>query len=270
MSGIVLSVRYSEDFGGKASHFHDCNQLLFIKEGAASVTVNGRTVEAPAGSLVLTNRFERHSITPLGGGYKRYVLRVSPAAVSLKETDEMLLSVLVNRPEGFRSVIDISDIAGEYCLILEKMAEEYGSGGELCGYMLELLLYRLLALLYRKAPEIFSEHEKGLSETVRKIKTEFSENYSAEYSLGSLAAEHHISASYLAHAFKKITGTPVMNYLYLCRIAAAKKMLAGSDADIGAVVEKCGFSDHSNVCRLFKKSSGMTPTQFRNRYRHKG
>ena len=269
MSDLVLSVKHSSDSAATSTHFHDCNQLLFVKSGAACVTVNGERFTAPAGSLVITNRFERHSITAKTEYYERYVLRISPSPVSLKETDEMLLSVLVNRPESFCNVIDVSPCAGEYIDILNDMEKEYSVGGKLSGYVLELLLYRLLALLYRYRPELFSEYEKGLSEIVRKIKNDFSGNYSAEYTLEGIAAEYSLSPSYLAHSFKKITGTSVMNYLRLCRITAAKKLLASSDMPVSRIVASCGFSDHSNFSREFRQETGISPTEFRNIYKNR-
>ena len=267
MSDLVLSVKHSSDSEATSTHVHDCNQLLFVKSGAACVTVNGERFKTCAGSLVITNRFERHSITAKTEYYERYVLRISPSPVSLKETDEMLLSVLVNRPESFCNVIDVSPCAAEYTAILNDMEKEYSERGKLSGYVLELLLYRLLALLYRYRPELLSEYEKGLSEIVREIKKVFSGNYSADYTLEGIAAQYSLSPSYLAHSFKKITGTSVMNYLRLCRITAAKKLLASSDMPVSRIVLSCGFSDHSNFSREFRHEVGISPTAFRQIYK---
>ena len=269
MSDLVLSVKHSSDSAATSTHFHDCNQLLFVKNGAACVTVNGERFKACAGSLVITNRFERHSITAETENYERYILRISPSPVSLKETDEMLLSVLTNRPENFCNIIDVSPCTSEYIHILNDMEKEYSKPGRMSAYVLELHLYRLLALLYRYRPELFSEYEKGLSEIIRKIKNDFSQNYADDYTLEGLAAQYGLSPSYLAHSFKKITGTSVINYLRLCRITAAKKLLASSDMPVSRIVASCGFSDHSNFSREFRQETGISPTEFRNIYKNR-
>ena len=54
-----------------------------------------------------------------------------------------------------------------------------------------------------------------------------------------------------------------MGYLQSCRMAAAKKYLAETDLEVGAIVDKCGFSDSSNFSRSFKRVTGSTPTKFR-------
>ena len=50
-------------------------------------------------------------------------------------------------------------------------------------------------------------------------------------------------------------------------MAKAKQMLAETDSSIGAIVEKCGFSDDSNFSRSFKKLTGLSPSGFRKKYK---
>ena len=64
----------------------------------------------------------------------------------------------------------------------------------------------------------------------------------------------------------KDTGMSVMEYLLSCRMASAKRMLAGTQMGIGEIVERCGFSDNSNFSRTFKALNGMSPTDFRKKY----
>ena len=86
----------------------------------------------------------------------------------------------------------------------------------------------------------------------------------------SLAKKYHISSSTLSHQFKKITGVSVFEYLVSCRLALAKAQLAKTKMRINEIVEECGFCDNSNFSRTFKKSVGMTPSQFRRTYRREG
>jgi len=43
--------------------------------------------------------------------------------------------------------------------------------------------------------------------------------------------------------------------------------LAETDWEIGTIVEECGFSDNSNFSRTFKKTTGLSPTEFRKQFR---
>lgn len=50
-------------------------------------------------------------------------------------------------------------------------------------------------------------------------------------------------------------------------MANAKRMLVETDYNIGEIVEKCGFSDNSNFSRAFKKLNGLSPSDFRRKYK---
>ena len=99
------------------------------------------------------------------------------------------------------------------------------------------------------------------------IQKSFEQDCSRLYTLEELARQYSISPSSLSHQFKKLTGASVMGYLLSCRMASAKHYLTATNAGIAEIVEKCGFSDSSNFSRTFKKRNGISPTEFRNRYR---
>jgi YesN/AraC family two-component response regulator len=58
-----------------------------------------------------------------------------------------------------------------------------------------------------------------------------------------------------------------MEYLQSCRMANAKQLLAETEFCIGEIVEKCGFCDNSNFSRTFKKLNGLSPSDFRKKYK---
>ena len=43
----------------------------------------------------------------------------------------------------------------------------------------------------------------------------------------------------------------------------AKELLSETDMPVAAVGEKCGYTDSNYFSRIFRKSTGMTPTEFR-------
>ncbi len=266
LSSLILSANYSNGHEKVRSHFHDCNQLLLIQEGSAKIIIEGKHYIATEGSLVLISRFEQHSIIPLTSNYNRYILRISSSTISHDETENLLFSVLINRPENFCHVIKISNLH-EYTQIFDRIIREINEKKVFCDYVLDKLLYSFLAILYRNHNSLFSENAERHIEIITKIKNDFSKNYSENYSLDSLAAKYHLSPSYLSHIFKSSTGMSLMNYLLDCRIVSAKKLLATTNMSISEIVELCGFSDHSNFSRKFKEKIGTTPLVFRKTYK---
>ena len=86
-------------------------------------------------------------------------------------------------------------------------------------------------------------------------------------SLSEISEQYHISSSHLSHIFKEITGYSTIDYLISCRLSAAKRLLSSTDINIKEIIYQCGFSDESNFSRMFKEKVGITPSEFRKRYK---
>jgi len=78
-----------------------------------------------------------------------------------------------------------------------------------------------------------------------------------------LAEEYHISPSYLSHLFKRVTGYTIMEYLTMCRLSMARKLLCETELSITEIVYATGFSDCSNFSRLFKREIGCSPMEYK-------
>lgn len=242
------------------SHFHDCHQLIFITGGSAEVTVNKKSYTAKPGSIIILSRMEDHSIRPVDFPYERYILRINPLS-PIGEGREY--SLLLNRPESFVHLLDVSDISDSVKECFEEIIRERTDEGILTEKMQRLLLSRLLIMLYRRHSSRFSPLAGEEFELVFRIQQQFENDCAKNYSLSGLAKEYHVSTSTISHKFKKITGVSVFDYLYSCRLSSAKYFLAGTRLTVGEITEKCGFSDVSNFCRSFKRETGITPLEFR-------
>lgn len=70
----------------------------------------------------------------------------------------------------------------------------------------------------------------------------------------------------LIRRFKQSTGMTPIRYLQRTRIEAAKLRLETTGDDIYSVMEASGYSDIKNFRQLFKKFTGLTPKEYRNKY----
>lgn len=257
----VLSINYSEETKGYRSHYHDAHELLYVAEGRIAVSIGGKEYGAGAGSLFVFSRFEEHSVRVLTTEYRRYTLLISPAIAS---TDDYLLaSVLINRTGGFYHMIDLGEERGGIESLFQNMTDEFNSKAPMYEKLLEAKLTELLVCIYRSHPKLFLADENGNTDIVRRLQSRFEQSYGEQFSLCRLAAEYHVSPSYLSHVFKKVTGYAPIEYLTSCRISAAKNLLSSTDRSIKEIIDLCGFSDESNFSRTFKNKVGVTPTKFR-------
>ena len=266
MASIVISANFAHQRSHKSHHFHDCHQILYIMKGSAGIEVNGIQHTAKAGDLVLFSRFEQHAVTSSSTDYQRCVLQIAPQAPSNTEVWRKLFSILSNRPVGFSNILPVQDSEQEVLRLLRLMVSEKEHPAPYSDQMLDLLMQELLICIYRHYPDPLSTVDDDCLAIVTQIQSRFESDCQPRYSLTVLAEEYGFSVSYLSHLFKKITGKSVMGYLQSCRIAAAKKYLAETTLGIGRIVELCGFTDSSNFSRTFRRTTGCSPTEFRQSY----
>ncbi|WP_048601795.1 response regulator transcription factor [Rubeoparvulum massiliense] len=90
-------------------------------------------------------------------------------------------------------------------------------------------------------------------------------HYDEHLSLSIVASWIHVNPSYLSRKFHEEVKVPFSEYLNQYRIEMSKKWLVENpDLTIGEIAEKVGFSNQYYFSTLFRKSVGMSPTQFRN------
>ena len=84
-----------------------------------------------------------------------------------------------------------------------------------------------------------------------------------ELSLSVLAEQFHLSPQYISQLFKSEIGVNFLAYLTNIRMERAKKLLLTTSLPIAQVSEQSGYGDYRVFTKVFKKSEGITPSQYR-------
>ena len=100
----------------------------------------------------------------------------------------------------------------------------------------------------------------------RRIKQYISWNCRVTLKIRDMALYLGYSEKYISTVFKRETGSSIRQYLDGQIVERSKTMLLGSHATISGIAYELGFSDVQNFSRMFRRVSGITPTQFRERF----
>lgn len=107
--------------------------------------------------------------------------------------------------------------------------------------------------------------EKNVSDNfINQTVTYINRNIYSDIKIDDICDAIHISKPHLCRAFKKATGTTVMNYILKTRIILAQKMLEKEEISITDISERCHFSSVAYFCRVFKSKTGISPLKYRN------
>ena len=98
---------------------------------------------------------------------------------------------------------------------------------------------------------------------VRKSIAHINHDLTQDLSLQAQADLFSVTPSYLSHLFKKETGMTLSNYVNQQRINHAKYLLTTTDLQIQQIAHDCGFIDICYFSKIFKKYTGVPPSEYR-------
>lgn len=172
-------------------------------------------------------------------------------------------------------------------LIAEKIVTDeggvYSSGGaysylNLILYLIEKYVNRETAVLCAKvfALEIDRENQSAFmmftgtkehgDEPIREAQTFIENNYKDKITVDQLASMFALGRRNLERRFKKATANTVVEYIQRVKIEAAKMSLESSSENVNEVMYKVGYNDIKAFRTTFKKITGLSPVEYRNKY----
>ena len=108
-----------------------------------------------------------------------------------------------------------------------------------------------------------AESEKQEERTITGITGYLQEHLAEDLSLSVLAQEFHLNPQYISQLFKNEIGVNFLSYLTNIRMEKAKKLLLSTSLSIAELAEQSGYGDYRVFTKVFKKSEGVTPSQYR-------
>lgn len=151
----------------------------------------------------------------------------------------------------------------EYKHIFLQMIQEL----KLCKEDYEELLVNYLKHLLIMLHRLDSHKPKGknrlLMEEMDSAVRYFHENYTKAISIEEYATEHHMSISWFIRNFKEYTEATPTQYIQSLRISNAQTLLETTNYNVSEIAQILGYDDPFYFSRVFKKQSGLSPSEFR-------
>ncbi|HKP70782.1 MAG TPA: helix-turn-helix domain-containing protein [Pyrinomonadaceae bacterium] len=107
------------------------------------------------------------------------------------------------------------------------------------------------------------DHE---DEAIREAQEFIETNYTARITVGELADRFAIGRRSLERRFKAATSNSINEYVQRVKIEAAKRSFESSRKNITEVMFDVGYTDTKAFRMVFKKVTGLTPIEYRNKY----
>ncbi len=143
--------------------------------------------------------------------------------------------------------------------ILEEHASSSGSEEIIKVYLMAILLEA--DIVYRKSAE------ENFSENLNSVAHKFLDLLFGERQIKRNVADYarmlNVSPNHLNKMVKRLTSKSPSHWIGEALMKEARMLLRNTDMPLGAVAESIGVYDQSYFARLFKKSEGISPSQYR-------
>ena len=234
-------------------HFHDYLEAELILSGDATQYINDYKTFISRGSFSLLrpdidcHSVEVHDLSVIKFYVKPYI--IDP---ELWNEISLLLDPLVVKLEGE----ELEHAINLFKLILfeqnraERHREEIIKNG----------INLLLCLFVQK--KVGSEHNITTRMTIMKYLVD-NDRYLTDVSLQDFANDFGYSLSHASKYFKENTGMTFSEAKQYFRIQVAKRLLLSTNYSINEIATICGFNYYHLFHNVFKKSTGMTPFEFK-------
>lgn len=149
---------------------------------------------------------------------------------------------------------------------------------DLCLHFIEI--YGSTRLARRCSKSLLVDHERAdqtpymvhdfwknhSDDTILKSQQIMEEIFPEKISIDTLSKDAGLSPRQFKRRFKKATGENPLTYLQLLRIETAKRELETTQKTVNEITWGVGYEDINSFRKLFRKHTGMSPTEYRKRF----
>ena len=243
-------------------HWHPEVELNYVVEGDVTYLAGGQLATLGAGQLAVFWGALPHRVVLAHPATEMCWLTLPLPAVLAWNLSGTFTHALLH---GAFLTQDVGSLAPTIRLAFAQWADDLAAGrAKIALLEVEARVRRLAAVVQPqgKPPlplpvgNLRLKHVQGLVSLI-------AENYAKPLTVAALARQVGLHPHYAMTVFKATLGISLQTYLTQHRIAHAQRLLATSALPILDVAFSCGFTSTSQFYELFKRSSGLTPRQYR-------
>ena len=247
-------------------HWHEEFEIVRVLAGEIRLFLNNEPCTLKCGDIIFIAGGTLHRATPDGAIYECVVFDLS----MLKKRSSNAIGKYINPlTNGDLTVIKplcekntpLYDTARSLLEFISKTEEHYEL--KIFG-----ILYELIFELYR-SESLGRDRligESKAKKTILRLLTCIEENFNEALTLEKLSTMTGFNKRYICRIFKEFTSKSVTDYINDLKIDLAKHELIYTDNSITKVAYDAGFNDSGYFTKVFKKYTGITPSEYKEQY----
>jgi AraC-like DNA-binding protein/mannose-6-phosphate isomerase-like protein (cupin superfamily) len=253
----------------KRLHFHEGCEIYLCLGGSGSYIVEEKLYPLHAGTLTIIGPNVVHHPYSGEDSFSRYILTIDEAYLA---TMGQLCGWKIS---PFGQFLGGSSTSSHYFLTAAQSERARSAAAGLAELLSSPDPLRELAMLHRLTEVMLligelqhSPAEQQLASganerLIQEVVACMAASYRDQITIDGLLERFPVSRSKLLQLFKATTGFTVTQLLTEYRLNQAKRLLAGTDWPMTEIAAQSGFGDLSHFYHVFRRESGITPRQYR-------
>jgi transcriptional regulator GlxA family with amidase domain len=140
-----------------------------------------------------------------------------------------------------------------------------------CGKEISVELSKYYALDYGRTTQsiftVFSGKRQHNDDEIHKAQSYIENKFKTDISVEQIAKQVNMSKRNFIRRFKSATSLNPIEFIQRIKVEAAKKAFEAGETNIAAVTYSIGYNDLKTFRMVFKRITGSTPVEYRNRYK---
>ena len=247
------------NFNTPVQHRHAYHEIIWIRQGSALHVLDGESLDFSKHTLVCVPACRIHKLYPSSD--------CKTTAIKFKKEFLQLTSHMIFSLNNAHNVIQMNQ---EQAAIIEGyiglMSYEYTHPTPYSHEKLQHLVS--VFILFIEELRLFQSQSdpKDLTQTQSiwaQFNTILEEKFKIEHRVSFYASYLNVSTRKLGEIVRYYTGKCVSEVIDDRLIVEARRMILISDLSIKEIGFELGFAEHSYFTKVFKKLTGITPTEFK-------
>ena len=241
-------------------HCHNVYEIYYFIEGDADYLVEGKLYHPAPHSLILLSPHVFHGVKVNSDQpYLRFTIHFNPDLLNMDRRNLILSAFPSNEKHSDKEVYYENTEPYHLYTYFESLVSLNNQPDSIKNQLLPIYIEAILAQLTIMCHTLRPVQVKvSVSSTITDIIAYLNDNLTENITLDQLSEYFFISKYYLNRAFRKATGTTVVDYLIYKRVIFAKQLLMNGHSATEAAL-KSGFRDYSVFYRAYRKNLGHSP-----------
>lgn len=245
------------------AHRHDDLEVNIVVSGQLDYLLGGRRVSIGPGQIALFWAAFPHRLIDPGEADVCWVHLPLSTVLSWRLGERDIGMLLRMQPV----VVPLEDVPVRAVDLFEVWRTELaGDDAEIALLEAQALVRRVLACHRAGTEPSPSAPGQGAAEHAVVMARFLATHHRRPVTVADAAGAAHLSPTYAMGVFKKVLGMTVADYLTMCRLAEAKRLLLTTDWSAADVAHAAGFSSQSSFYVHFRRDAGTSPSGYRRRY----